>query len=341
VSGDLDGDGDLDVVGAAQLAAALSWFENTAGDGSAWTEHAVDSALSGLRAAAVGDLDGDGDQDVIAAVSSGLAGVVTWYENLDGGGSSWAEHGIEGTFAAAKSVLAVDMDGDADPDVLGVGQTPYDDSISWWENTAGDGSAWSKHAVDGFFGGAGAAFPADIDGDLDMDVAGTDMVAAVHWWENTDGGGTSWTIHTVDDLFYDPKSMHAGDLDGDGDADLLGAAFDGHEVRWWENTGGDGSTWVAHSVDSFFDGANSAWAVDMDGDGNLDVAGAAEDLDEIAWYENTAGDGSVWIKRVIDGDFENVESIFAADLDGDGFTDLAGAAWFGDDIAWWESDCAP
>ena len=37
---------DLDVIGAAEEADDVSWWENTAGDGSAWTEYPIDADLS-------------------------------------------------------------------------------------------------------------------------------------------------------------------------------------------------------------------------------------------------------------------------------------------------------
>ena len=78
-------------------------------------------------------------------------------------------------------------------------------------------------------------------------------------------------------------------MDGDGDLDVLGAALNADDIAWWENTLGDGTTWMEHTVDVAFDGARSVYAADVDGDGNLDVLGAAENADDIAWWENRGG----------------------------------------------------
>ena len=45
----MDGDGDLDVLGAAGFADDIAWWENTAGDGTAWTRHTVDGDFAGMR----------------------------------------------------------------------------------------------------------------------------------------------------------------------------------------------------------------------------------------------------------------------------------------------------
>ncbi len=56
---------------------------------------------------------------------------------------------------------------------------------------------------------------------------------------------------------------------------------------------------IDHSVTRPFDGASSVHAADMDGDGDMDVLGAAYSADDITWWENTAGDGTAWTEHII------------------------------------------
>jgi len=51
-------------------------------------------------------------------------------------------------------------------------------------------------------------------------------------------------------------------------------------------------TFTEHTITDSFDGARSVYATDVDGDGDVDVLGAAYSDDEIAWWENT-GRGAV------------------------------------------------
>ncbi len=51
--------------------------------------------------------------------------------------------GIEEEVDSAYSVVAADIDRDGDMDVLGTAL--FDGDMTWWENTAGDGSSWTKH----------------------------------------------------------------------------------------------------------------------------------------------------------------------------------------------------
>ena len=94
-------------------------------------------------------------------------------------------------------------------------------------------------------------------------------------------------------------------------------------------------------MDGSFDGAGAVYAADIDGDGDMDVLGAAFNGDDLAWWENTTGDGTSWTEHMLDGSFDGAWSVYAADVDGDGDMDVLGAAFWDDSIAWWESDCIP
>ncbi len=329
---DVDGDGDMDVLGAAYLADDITWWENTDGTGTVWVEHTVDGYFSYAISVYAADVDGDGDTDVLGAAL--VDDDITWWENTDGSGTVWVEHTVGGDFDAARSVYAADVDGDGDMDVLGAAYLA--DDITWWENTDGSGTIWVEHTVNGTFDGAWSVYAADVDGDGDMDVLGAAYYADdIIWWENTDGSGTVWVEHTVDGDFDGVRTVYAADVDGDGDTDVLGAATSANDITWWENTDGSGTAWVEHTVDGTFDAAYSVYAVDVDGDGDMDVLGAAAVADDITWWENIDGSGTVWVEHTVDGDFDGAYSVYAADVDGDGDMDVLGAALDADDITWW------
>ncbi len=245
---------------------------------------------------------------------------------------------VDGAFFGAVSVHAADVDGDGDTDILGAATTA--DAITWWENTAGDGSAWTEHSVDDAFDGAFSVYAMDVDGDGDTDILGAAFLSAdVTWWENLAGDGSSWNEHTADFAFGGASSVYAADLDGDGDNDILGAARNDGDIAWYENETIHRSAVhpVEHTVDGAFDFVSSVYAADVDGDGDTDILGAAQVGDDIKWWENTAGDASAWTEHTVDGDFDGARSVYAADVDGDGDTDILGAALFADDITWWEN----
>ena len=108
---------------------------------------------------------------------------MTWWENLNGAGTSWAEHTIDASFGRPLSVWAADVDGDGDLDVLAAGFDAAD--VTWWENLNGLGSSWTEHTIDASFSGAAAVASGDINGDGQVDVVATaENADDITWWEN-------------------------------------------------------------------------------------------------------------------------------------------------------------
>ncbi len=59
--------------------------------------------------------------------------------------------------------------------------------------------------------------------------------------------------------------------------------------------------------------------------------------DEIAWWENIDGVGTLWEKHSLDQALDAATELFAADVDGDGDLDVLEAAQLEDEINWWEN----
>ena len=100
-----------------------------------------------------------------------------------------------------------------------------------------------------------------------------------------------------------------------------------------------GVEFLAHplSAQSDANGAASVYAVDLNGDNDLDVLFASSNDNRIAWYENTDGKGGFGQQQVITTQADGAKSVYAADLDGDGDMDVVSASMNDDTIAWYEN----
>jgi len=196
-----------------------------------------------------------------------------------------------------------------------------------------------EHLIDNQSFGNPSLVAGDIDGDGDQDVAGAVMEAGdVVWWRNDGGNPVSWQKFIID---YDVPvtfSVYVEDVDGDGHLDVLGTAYYEGLVLWWKNSGQNPITWTRYVVGENFDEAHEVYACDIDDDGDTDVLGASSALSRISLWLNEGGDPIQWTEYVIDNYFNTAKGVRAADINGDGITDIIGAAMYGNDVAWWYND---
>ena len=319
---DVDGDGDLDVLYAEQTNNTIAWSENMDGAGTFGPQQAIDSTAASAMCVRAGDLDGDGDLDVLGA--SFDDDTIAWHENTDGAGT-FGRQIVTRSSDFANSTFAADLDGDGDLDV--VTASPGDDKIAWFENTDGAGTFRARQVITTSADGALSVHAADLDGDGDADVlsasAEDDTVA---WYENMDGAGSFGVRQVISNTAHWATSVYVADLDNDGDLDVLSASMDDSKIAWYENTDAAGTFGSEQIITTNAVNARCVYAADLDGDGDHDVLSAS--WFGLAWYENTDGAGTFGQLQYITT--PNVlflmESVCAADLDGDGDQDVDAGA---------------
>ena len=96
-------------------------------------------------------------------------------------------------------------------------------------------------------------------------------------------------------------------------------------------------SWTDRTVSTAAPGADSVFAADLDGDGDLDVLAAHAGAATVAWHESADGSGTLWAQTAIATDVIVPQSVFAADLDGDGDLDGVSASFADDSVAWYEN----
>ena len=357
--GDIDRDGDYDLLWGDFFEAGLLLIENTSGEcgrpilrGTPVPFPPGDPvATSGYNAPALGDLDGDGDPDLVMGVLGGaFLPSRTSVDNLH-----YFEQGVDGDFEHVTARLVrtldvgdesipafVDVDGDGDLDLFVGGKIEPDDSergaLHLFENEGT--SSRPLFRARGSVEGIGRAYnlaPAfgDLDGDGDPDMLLGQWRDRVAYYRNDDPGGKGgarrrWTL--VDSVAITltrgrNTTPTLGDLDGDGDLDLIVGESSG-ALNYYRNVGTVESPSFELVSDEFSDidvGRRSAPAlVDVDGDGDLDLAVGSE-LSGLRIFLN---EGSMEVPSFVESHPIAIElptyvAPALADLNGDGRLDVA------------------
>lgn len=331
---DVDVDGDLDLVSAG-VNERLAWFKNSSSRlNSFWEQRATSHVAPGPRGdLAIGDLDGDGDEDIVATSRANLV----WYEDLDGNQQFSYPHVIDTDLRAhSKSVQLKDWDGDGDIDILTIpdGGRGSADQVLLYENS-GEGSLLPPRVLaDNVI----HAVPVDFDSDGDLDLVVADVYSQIVWKEVEDGVVRRSRLLTKSQF---GGTMQLADLDTDGDLDLLFHASEGY--AWSENI--DGAFGDRLRIIRLSGNTSSTHIVDVDSDGDLDVVHlGSEIVDRGAvvdglflhhgravpfhrWLENTDGSGE-FVRRHLPDEFPRWAESAVGDLDADGDIDIvSGGFW--------------
>ena len=248
------------------------------------------------------------------------------------------EYIIDNNTHGTSSVFLCDIDGDGRKDLAA--SVIEDSSVVWFRNEGGTPIQWTKHVIDSTFSTAWGVYAADIDGDGHMDVLGVSgyLGNEVAWWRNSGAVPITWQKHTIRADLPFAHEVYATDFDSDGRMDVFVAASDCNSILWWHNDGGNPITWTEQIINRTFTGAKSVRVGDIDGDGDNDVVGAAIWSNQIAWWRNDGGDPITWTKQVIDNSFSGAHRVQIVDIDKDGHLDVLGAAYLGNQIAWWRNN---
>ncbi|MBD3169454.1 MAG: T9SS type A sorting domain-containing protein [candidate division Zixibacteria bacterium] len=323
---DVDGDEDIDVLGAAALDHTISWFENNGSQ--TFTEHVIDANFTQAWRVHARDIDLDGDTDVLGAAD--WADEVSWWEN--NGNQVFGKHFIRQDLHGARRATAADIDADNDIDVIC--SSLYDDSVLIMLNDGNEN--FSEFVVDGDFFGAQGIDIVDMNEDGMADIVGAAGGAdEVCWWEQT--ADFSFHKHIIDDSCNGARDIQSIDIDGDGDEDIVATGAWDDEVLWYENDGN--YNFAKNILATGFNWAHDVHAADIDGDGDVDIAATSLEDGRLHWWDNDGQEN--FIMRDIAPNFAGSGGLYIIDLDLDGDEDVICTSRELNTIQWWENGLNP
>lgn len=331
--GDIDGDTFPDLVIGGMIDEKLNWYRYPG-----WQKTEIATAnLEFTTDGALGDVDGDGDLDIVVP-DGNFGDNLVWFQNpLPNGNpnqeNQWARHSIGSVGDWAKDVELADFD---DNGRLDVATRNQGQAMIFFQTGA---NSWSKMIFSGLSTGAEGMASGDIDGDTDVD-----LVLRGVWVRNPGGDPArtpgNWPQHTIGSAPNEFKALVA-DLNADGQADVLFSSSEATgDVNWWTPATADpAGSWVKHSIYPSLQKAHTLQAADMDLDGDVDVVLAqmhTSSDQEIMIMENVNGQATSWQKQVVaTGGLHNG---VVADVGNDGDYDIYGANWTGNPpVKLWEN----
>lgn len=302
--------------------------------------------------ARAGDMDNDGDVDIVVGGGRGLF----IYKN-NGSAGGWQRYGnLDSTNEmGSNGAVLYDVDKDGNLDVV---TAQYYSNLGWWENPGGalSNDAWTFHVFrsESYYLHDIIVVDLDKDGKVEefVTVLNKDYWSAdskLMWFRPGANPTELWESHVIEtgrrETAHGHSGLDVGDIDKDGHLDV------GFSNGWYEAPDNPTSSpWIWRQVSDVY-GISNTLLEDMNGDNRLDlVMSGGHHGQGVFWYENDGSPKSGAWKRhnitPVSGDItqrhvysasapdhvHHPECLGLEDMDGDGDTDVVTCdLYFGED----------
>jgi hypothetical protein len=282
--GDVNGNGRVDLIAGQGLRAHdVYWFEQPADPREPWSEHLVTSDFEKYHDLAFGDVDDDGDPELVGLSQESEA--IFYYDvPNDPYRSPWPEshRHLIATNTNVEGVEIVDIDGDGETEVIAgtsVFRQPANTDEPWEREAITTGWDWTRVAV------------ADLDADGELEVVFSEgdspllgsRPGRVAWFDPPE-----WDEHLLREDLFCPHTLQVADFNGNGRPDIYVAEMahgqhddPKHLVYANRGNGEFEEHVVARGIET-----HEAKAIDLTGNGRPDIAGKSYTPDHHVdvWY---------------------------------------------------------
>ncbi|MDG5491879.1 T9SS type A sorting domain-containing protein [Psychroserpens sp. SPM9] len=346
-SGDLDGDGDIDLVmatydynGGTPATDYIKWYKND-GSGNFTIEATVSSTVQWVDGLTVADVDGLFGMDII--VTSSNEGL-TYYPSNAAGGFDPAVT-IDATIVGPGEVVAGDINLDGNTDIATIS---FNDSKTVWYSGDGAGNFTAQPDIENGTGnGTLYVDLADFDGDTDLDAVVTyynTQSIEIYYNQYIESGSTavSWikdvvTVDSGNSYLFD---VGFADVNNDGTMDVISVDNVSGVVEWFNKVKNGTSTANTISTSSIISRPAVTVVADINNDGYNDVIltdGGTTD-DAIIFFQGANNANPSATPTLIANNNYQMYDFTVDDYDADGDKDIASIGNSVDTVFWYENE---
>ncbi|HOW74192.1 MAG TPA: FG-GAP-like repeat-containing protein [Phycisphaerae bacterium] len=343
---DMNDDRRPDIVALGEQSGTVDWFENPGKD-DRWARHPISGTQTRNNIdLAINDIDGDGRPDVAVASDFDLGksdkgGTVSWFRRSGGQDPEWTAIRIHAE-PTAHRIRWADIDGDGLKELITV---PILGRGAKLPESAGEQVRLLCHSIPS--NPIRDRWPVEV---IDQGLTVVHGLLAIDW----DGDGRDELVTASNEGIHlfrreaDEATMrwsrrqlgtgHAGASPNRGSSEVavgcrlnagrfLAAVepWHGNRVAVYSPPDGrePGGLWLRAVIDDSLQVGHALCCADLDGDGQDEiVAGYRGDGRSLYGYRRSASRLSHWARFVIDAGGIAAQGVVAADLNGDGHTDL-------------------